>query len=705
MVNARSSWPRRLYQRIPFFAQCMLSYLLIMVLFFTVLYCVSQRAAAIARQNYLNERRNALETSIQSFSRQLDNFRAIPLTLQRTPYYMQLRLLTRNKITNRHYYAMSSLQDSFSHQCAMLEMENEAFLYLKNSGAVVSTASISFDAGKFFEDTLSFAEISADEMVEKLSIFSIFQEILPVRVSGRGTDGACVLFLYRRTNESAVYGLLLRNEVIARLFRLDELPAGTQLQFWDGETLLLSSGETQAPNTREKREYLEAGVPSLSLMVRLAIPEDYFIQMTASLTTLNQTYIVVTVSAGLVLSVLLAMFGQIPVRQLLRLTPSTASGRVCRNEFLALSSSILQSADENRQLRMQIDSGKALLRLNLLARLLAQESYTAADAALAAEHLPQLAHPSRILCLWLVSDGQDDELSDFAAFHAMEWVQTLFPPISLMVQMRQDLFALLVSHDEKSLAAITDACKALRDHLNPYGIALNAGLSEPFSSLEGLHNAYLHAQFSLRYFSVPISVFHPAEAGDPFRFIDLSRFHNAVLGCEADAAQAQLDRLLEAAQQETWVPKALHFILDSICGEMNLSPAAPGASLGARTEAVISTLAAQKNEYADTLVDAVLTWLEENHADSSLSAESISSHFSVSKSYLYRAFRESLGLTPIEKLEQIRMTHANALLLTTRMSVNAVAAACGYNSSNTFYKAYKKCYSRSPNAARPACAP
>lgn len=701
MLTDHSSWLRRLYQRIPYFVQCMISYLLIMVIFFAALFLMSGRAQDIARQNYLNERRYALETSAESFTRQLENFRAIPLTLKHTPYYMSLRLLTTDKIDNRHHYAMQSLQVSFAQQCRLLELENNAFIYFMNSGAIMSNRSISFDANDFFTDVFQFEDKNAQEIVSHLSSFQESQILLPVQqVSGKEmVAGEYMVFLYRHQGESVIYGLLMRRAAIEDLFRLSELPQGTVLQILDSSNELFSGGQVLeiGENDYEQLAYAPQG---LNARMQLSIPSSYFVEMTAPITSLNRIYIFVSICIGLVLSVLLSFFVQIPVRHLIRISPGISEKDKIKNEFLALDRSIHQSVDENRRLRVLIDNSKLLLRSNLLARLLAQESYTVADETLANDHLPQLSRSSRILCLQLITAERETEISDFISFHAFECVEKLFSDICLMVQIRHDLFALLVSDDEKNIDMITQATATLAENLSNYNIDLAAGLSESFNTLEELHDAYLHAQFTLRYFSPPICIFEPTEDRESFRFVDLSRFQNAVQGRDEDAALAQLDRLLGFSKQSSWVRKALCFILDSICTEMRLSSIDHNQSLHSRTISVIGLLTAQKDEYANTLLETILVYLNENYADSSLSGDSISSHFGISRSYLYRTFRESIGMTPSDKLEQIRMTHANQLLVTTKMNVNSIATVCGYNSSNTFYKAYKKCYHCSPNVAR-----
>ena len=53
-----------------------------------------------------------------------------------------------------------------------------------------------------------------------------------------------------------------------------------------------------------------------------------------------------------------------------------------------------------------------------------------------------------------------------------------------------------------------------------------------------------------------------------------------------------------------------------------------------------------------------------------------------------------------EYVEQLRIQHAMELIKQTELPVAAIAAACGFNAVNTFYRIFKKYYSAAPSAYR-----
>lgn len=69
---------------------------------------------------------------------------------------------------------------------------------------------------------------------------------------------------------------------------------------------------------------------------------------------------------------------------------------------------------------------------------------------------------------------------------------------------------------------------------------------------------------------------------------------------------------------------------------------------------------------------------------------------------LSRAFRTTIGMTPLEYQQGLRMEHATALLTGTDLTVEAVAARCGFTDARHFRRVYTARFGAPPSASRPA---
>ena len=73
-----------------------------------------------------------------------------------------------------------------------------------------------------------------------------------------------------------------------------------------------------------------------------------------------------------------------------------------------------------------------------------------------------------------------------------------------------------------------------------------------------------------------------------------------------------------------------------------------------------------------------------------LSVEILAGKCNVSPSYLYRLFAEKLGISPHAAILNRRLTAARSMLIYTNLSLNDVAANCGFNSQAYFSDCFKK---------------
>jgi YesN/AraC family two-component response regulator len=106
-----------------------------------------------------------------------------------------------------------------------------------------------------------------------------------------------------------------------------------------------------------------------------------------------------------------------------------------------------------------------------------------------------------------------------------------------------------------------------------------------------------------------------------------------------------------------------------------------------------------KHNYRDStsiLIKNVTEYIEAFYMDSSLSLCLLASKFNLSEPYLSHVFKERTGENLSNCLERIRINYAHALLSETTMSIDDIAEKVGYNSSDTFRKAFKRFHGISP---------
>lgn len=89
-----------------------------------------------------------------------------------------------------------------------------------------------------------------------------------------------------------------------------------------------------------------------------------------------------------------------------------------------------------------------------------------------------------------------------------------------------------------------------------------------------------------------------------------------------------------------------------------------------------------------------------SHFRSPVNLKAIVQQCGVSREHFIRVFTARHRESPGAMLRRLRLEHARIMLRTTRLSVQEVALACGFTSSNTFCRAYRQKFGRSPGAGR-----
>lgn len=92
----------------------------------------------------------------------------------------------------------------------------------------------------------------------------------------------------------------------------------------------------------------------------------------------------------------------------------------------------------------------------------------------------------------------------------------------------------------------------------------------------------------------------------------------------------------------------------------------------------------------------ICKYIEENYTDQQLSLSSVADSFGISEVYLSRLFKQSFEQNFSKYVENLRMEEAKKLIESGNYTITAIAQMVGYNSSQTFRRAYKRVYGCTP---------
>lgn len=114
---------------------------------------------------------------------------------------------------------------------------------------------------------------------------------------------------------------------------------------------------------------------------------------------------------------------------------------------------------------------------------------------------------------------------------------------------------------------------------------------------------------------------------------------------------------------------------------------------------LVETVIAGLPDKDDHIIEKAKRYIEDNYNDY-ITLEDIAAHVYLNKSYFSTFFKNKVGLTYREYLQNYRIQKAVELIRNSDMKVYEIAQAVGYNDSAHFIRAFKKVTGKNPGAFR-----
>lgn len=108
----------------------------------------------------------------------------------------------------------------------------------------------------------------------------------------------------------------------------------------------------------------------------------------------------------------------------------------------------------------------------------------------------------------------------------------------------------------------------------------------------------------------------------------------------------------------------------------------------------------EKNFQKSQMAARIQKYILENWQNAELGLTMVSRMYQISEGYVSALFKEQTGVNFANYVENVRLEHACELLKTTEMSIDEISGMVGYNSVQSFRRAFKRVYNASPKEYR-----
>ena len=267
-------------------------------------------------------------------------------------------------------------------------------------------------------------------------------------------------------------------------------------------------------------------------------------------------------------------------------------------------------------------------------------------------------------------------------------------------------------------------------HLNvKFSAAFQIALSEVFADCRDLSEAFLQIR-DILYLSrsnrdLPVWQLHnfPQRAYRlPLDYMTMQQLYDALLAGDTETTQSIFQSILKSLTQADAMHEiAIHQTCNSLRNlllriKIENMPAISSISIPINDrDKRISEILEEYNrccmdmcmifkeahaQNTDHFAKSICSFILENYTDDGLYATTVSDHFGISDTTLQKTIKKATGKTFSKYVEDLRLEKAYDLLKNTDGSINEISASCGFASSNSFYKAFKRKYSFPPSILR-----
>lgn len=143
----------------------------------------------------------------------------------------------------------------------------------------------------------------------------------------------------------------------------------------------------------------------------------------------------------------------------------------------------------------------------------------------------------------------------------------------------------------------------------------------------------------------------------------------------------------------------IHSLISEECSENEVSRSWRAIGLFCQLYSEILPQLETQNKYCPDVLITALRYIENNFKED-FDVKSLAAECLISESRLYYLFRRHLDMTPVQYRTELRVVEASRLLNESKLTIEAVAERCGFNSSNYFRTIFHEITGLSPSEYR-----
>ncbi len=697
--------------RIPIRVQGLIMYMVIVSIICLSYLPLSSNVRERLTDNYKAQTRQTFEQSMELFENSVKQLYSVSDIMNTSSYCRECLAYSEAKPTKEFMPKLYMASGLIRHYLMTVELADEVFVYFRNIGAVVDARQIYLSIDEFIKNGLIIKDISSQETMGMLEAPTSHHQYETVTVRGN-THPALILFIDSKISSMRV-GVVYQESTLMDLFHLNTLPAGSSLEIVDNTGAVVY-------NYGDMRDGIEfSGITLFTgFEIKLMIPQSYYDDMLKSFDNMFIVTVVVALGVGILLSIAFSLISYKPVKMLLH--ESNTEKAAIGNEYAVLYEHIKSTNTQLNDLNMNTMQLKTELRDSLFARLLNGTVQSSADIELSFSVMPELKLESWLAIIKLNRRNSANPEDSFA------FLRPLINEGFYLHRIDYSRLVVLFEANPENIDRFTGLVEGERQRRKYDDMAINVGVSERFTGIQGIRNAYHQAQLALLEENGINYFVNTSDAMAPQLLIDfglLQKIYELVIAGQEEAVvdiiTAKCDEIRKKSAMSEDISMLccmLEFSYKSVISDLRLSDISGKLhsihdlthmnvddmmnALSNDAHVLCENVRSRRPSREKQNAEAVMNYVRENYCRPDIYAESISEAVGVNVNTVYQIARESTGRSLGDYIEEMRINRACELLTTTKDNVIDISVLCGYVVPGTFYRVFKQRIGLTPSQYR-----
>lgn len=707
---------------------------------------IYNKALEISKRNSINESKYLLTMSSSEFEKNVLDIQNIHQNLPEVIlHYMDINLYKGESLALEYYYKMWKAWQQFSGQFIGKEQFDESLLLFKNNNIAITKYRVYDSVYSCMENYLKYGEWDTNEFLDLLWSQSGYVNFIgssPIGIQGL-TDENRLILVTRAKGSSSILCTFFNVNRLLNSFNIPQLYSDAIFYVVDrNNNIILSNGDNDKipldlGDGVIERDYkgvpftfITERMPGIHAQAVLGIPNYFFVKNVMPVKAVIIGYFIGAIILGIVISIIFAMQTYKPIKRLINIpTSSTYTDSEKRiNEYEYIYNMIVNSDMANKVLKKKITDVESNLKSNYIIRVLFGLLHTEEDVRAAVDYLPQLNKPFRIGIIDTAPDrifGKDDGDGD-AILDAtvLDYLEKNLPREYIIKCFHKNVIVAVYPETENNNARFEKVMGELNaDVQSLYHSSIKVGLSEPCNEVTMGNRAYQQARLSLdgsdysviKHYSKPDG----SVTGSIMELSQIRRLYELLHGGELDSIKDIIDRIVDNINSSVDGGYADHhklrqsyytirYILDLVVSERGLedieisdfnetiSIASLFSQLYNTCVRIVEKNIENLNSTNFRLKKNIIEFIQRNYTNCDIRAELAALEFNISEKYVYTLVKEATGSTFNEYVDNLRMNKALEMIKDTDETATRISEVCGFNSANTFYKAFKREFGVAP---------